>query len=251
MGRRIPRDLRPNLEQFERRELLSAITDLMATNSLASSRQSLDAALNAASAGAGSSQSIAVSSNQGPLLNPDGSINNAAIAPTGNLTARQLRRDRFVARYVGTYTVGPGRTSDEANQVFITAAGSANTMIHSDIQMLLVTPKDPSSPIGGVSSIFDRNINSNSAVGFDLSAPQQYVNRDGLPDYLNRAAIDANISAGIYVEAYSVGTVSIKYIPNGKHTPGVFSQGKAIVTIHAQIYTANTSFILRNANINP
>ena len=63
--------------------------------------------------------------------------------------------------------------------------------------------------------------------------------------------IDANISAGIYVEAYSVGTINIHYIPSGKHTPGVLSQGKAIVTIHAQIYTANTSFILRNSNIDP
>ena len=60
-----------------------------------------------------------------------------------------------------------------------------------------------------------------------------------------------NISSGAYVEAYSVGNISIKYIPNGKHTPGVFSQGKAIVTIHAQIYSANASFILRNANIDP
>ena len=45
--------------------------------------------------------------------------------------------------------------------------------------------------------------------------------------------------------------MSIKYIPSGKHTPGVLSQGTAIVTIHAQIYTANTSFILRNSNIDP
>ena len=79
-------------------------------------------------------------------MNPDGTINNAALAPTGTLTAREKRRERFVAQYVGTYTVGPGRTSDEANQVFITAAGSANTMLHSDIQMLLVTPKDSSEP---------------------------------------------------------------------------------------------------------
>ena len=38
MGRRIPRDLRPFLEEFERRELLSAITDVMAANSLAAGR---------------------------------------------------------------------------------------------------------------------------------------------------------------------------------------------------------------------
>ena len=73
---------------------------------------------------------------------------------------------------MGTYTVGAGATSDQRIQTFITGAGSANTMLHSDIQMLLVTPKDPSSPIGGVSAIFDRNINSNTVLGLDLAAPQ-------------------------------------------------------------------------------
>ena len=34
MGRRIPRDRRPCLEEVERRELLSAITDVMAGNSI-------------------------------------------------------------------------------------------------------------------------------------------------------------------------------------------------------------------------
>jgi hypothetical protein len=259
MGRRIPRDLRPDLEQFERRELLSAITDIMAANSIASSQgsqsagasqQSLNVALSLASASASSSQSIAVPSNQGPLI-VDGKIVNAALAPTGTLTPRELRRERFVAQYVGTYTVGPGRTSDESNQVFITAAGTANTMLHSDIQMLLVTPKDSTTPIGGVSAIFDRNLNSNTVLGLDLSAPQQNVDRGGRPNSIPTVSVDPNISSGTYDEAYSVGNISIKYIPNGKHTPGVFSQGKAIVTIHAQIYTANVAFILRNANIDP
>ena len=45
--------------------------------------------------------------------------------------------------------------------------------------------------------------------------------------------------------------MNIRYIPSGKHTAGVLSQGTAIVTIHAQIYSPNASFILRNANINP
>jgi hypothetical protein len=124
-------------------------------------------------------------------------------------------------------------------------------MLHSDIQMLLVTPKDPSSPIGGVSAIFDRNLNSNTVLGFDLSAPQQNVDRGGRPNFFPTVSIDVNISAGTYVESYAVGTINIKYIPNGKHTPGVFSQGRAIVTIHAQIYTNNVAFILRNATIDP
>jgi hypothetical protein len=247
------------LEQFERRDLLSAITDIMAANSIgaspnsqnaSASQQALITALSQANAGASSSQSIAVPSNQGPLI-VGGKIVNAALAPTGTLTRRELRRERFVAQYVGTYTVGPGRTSDEANQVFITAAGSANTMLHSDIQMLLVTPKDASTPIGGITTIFDRNLNTNTVLGLDLSAPQQDVDSGGRPNYIPTVSVDVNVSSGTYVEAYSVGTISIKYIPNGKHTPGVFSQGKAIVTIHAQIYTSNTSFILRNSNIDP
>jgi hypothetical protein len=126
-------------------------------------------------------------------------------------------------------------------------------MLHSDIQLLLVTPKDTSDPIGGVSAIFDRNLNSNTVLGLDESAPQspQYVNRLGLPSLIPTMSVDANLTAGLYDEGYSVGTINIHYIPSGKHTPGVISQGKAIVTIHAQIYGANVGFILRNSNIDP
>jgi hypothetical protein len=253
MGRRIPRDLRPFLEEFERRELLSAITDIIAANSLAAGRKAQSAATAAIS-----SESIAAASNQGPLIkgapnplvNP---INNQALAPTGTLTRRQQRKERFVAQYVGTYTVGAGITSDQRIQTFITGAGSANTMLHSDIQLLLVTPIDTSFPIGGTSAIFDRNLNTNTVLGLDVSAPQtsQDVNRLGLPSLIPTVSIDVNSSSGTYDEAYSVGTINIRYIPNGKHTRGVLSQGKAIVTIHAQIYAPNVDFILRNANIDP
>ncbi len=249
MGRRIARDCRPGVEHYERRDLLSGITDVMASNGIAADLRAI-----ASAAGRDfTSPSVAQPANQGPLLNPDGSVNNAALAPTGNLTKREFRREQFKARYVGTYTVGGGRTSTEKNQVFITAAGSANTILHSDIQLLIVTPIDPSSPIGGVTTIFDRNINSNTALGLDLASPQtsQTIGRDGLPVFLDKVSVDVNISSGVYTEGYSVGTIRIHYLPSDKHTPGVLSQGKAIVTIHAQIYTPNTSFILRNAHINP
>jgi hypothetical protein len=152
-----------------------------------------------------------------------------------------------------SYKVGAGRTSDESLQTFITAAGTANTMRHCDIQLLLVTPNNLSLPIGGVSAIFDRNLNTNTVLGFDESAPQnpQFINRLGLPSFLPTVSLDVNLSAGTYDEAYAIGTMSIHYVPSAKHTPGVISQGKAVVTIHAQIYTANVGFILRNANIDP
>jgi hypothetical protein len=257
MGRRIVWHQRPYVEECERRELLSAVTDIMAANSLAESRRRQNArqsALVAASQGASagiSSQSIAVPQNQSPLLNPDGSINNLAIAPTGTLTKREQRRERFVARFVGTFTQGPGRTSTEATDTFITGTGAANTMLHSDIQLLLVTPKDPNSPIGGVGTIFDRNINSNTALGFNLGAPSQNTDRAGRPVLLNSVTMNVNLSAGVYVEGYAQGVMKIQYIPSEQRTRGAISQGKAIVTIHAQIYAANASFNLRNAHINP
>ena len=245
MRRRIARNIRLDIEEVERRELLSAITDIMASNSLTLAR--------GARAAAFSSQSIATLNNQGPLTNSDGTINNEALAPTGTLTAAAKRKERFSAQYVGTYTVGRGQTSGQLIRTFITGVGSANTILHSDIQLLLVTPSDPSQPIGGVSAIFDRNLNSNTVLGLDLAAPQtsQSVNRLGLPTFLPTVSVDLNSSSGVYDEAYSVGTMSIRYIPSGKHTPGVLSQGTAVVTIHAQIYAPNVDFILRNAHIDP
>ncbi len=64
-------------------------------------------------------------------------------------------------------------------------------------------------------------------------------------------SLDVNLSSGTYDEAYAVGTMRIHYMATAKHTPGVISQGQAVVTIHAQIYTTNVGFILRNANIDP
>ena len=247
MGRRIRRALRPNLELFEPRLLLSAITDIQAANSLAAS--------GGASTGGTFGASVSLGGrtlNQGPLLNTDGSINNMAIAPTGTPKPGELRRMKFTARYEGPYSVVPGKTNTQATQTLIQGAGTANTMLHSDIQMRLVTPTDSSLPIGGVTSIFDRNINTNSILGLDLAAPQSNVDNAGRPSYFSTVTIDANITSGAYVEGYSQGTIKIRYIPGGRHTiPGAISQGTAIVTIHADIYTANASLLLRNTSINP
>ena len=104
MGRRIARVWRPGLEGCEPRELRASITDVMSANSLAAAAlRSRAAAIGAIQAGAlgFSSQSIALPVNQGPLLNPDGTINNQALAPTGTLTDRQLRRERFLAQLRG------------------------------------------------------------------------------------------------------------------------------------------------------
>jgi hypothetical protein len=257
MGRRITRDRRPLVECCERRQLLSAITTVMAVNSLtphgsrtAGPSQALAVTASQTRGNLGfvpSNTSIALAQNQGPP--PVGT--NLALTPTGTLTPHELRRQRFVARYTGTYTIGPGRTSTEALQTFITATGTANTMLHSDIQLRIITPKDRGTSIGGVCGIFDRNLNSNTGLGFDVLAPQQDVDSAGRPNRFPSMTTDVNMSAGTYVDSYAQGVMNIRYIPSGKRTPGVLDQGKAIVTIHAQIYAANANFILRNANIDP
>ncbi len=116
MERRIAREYRPVVEPCERRELLSGITDVMAANGIAASMR----AIAEAAANARSIPSVAIPQNQGPLLNPDGSVNNAALAPTGNVTQFQFRKQKFKAHFVGTYTEGAGPTTDESKQVFIT-----------------------------------------------------------------------------------------------------------------------------------
>jgi hypothetical protein len=247
MGRRIRRGLRPNLELFEPRVLLSAITDIQAANSLVAASGSSGSGTFPSSVSLGGN-----TLNQGPLLNANGTINNMAIAPTGTPKPGELKSLKFTARYVGPYSVVPGKTNTQALQTLIQGTGTANTMLHSDIQMRLVTPTNSSLPIGGVTSIFDRNINTNTVLGLDLSAPQSDVDNAGRPDVIPTMTIDANISSGAYVEGYSQGIITIRYIPGGRRTiPGAISQGTAIVTIHADIYSANASLLLRNTSLDP
>jgi hypothetical protein len=236
MGCRIRRSLRPDLELFERRELLSAITDVMAASQAAGHGGFVP-----------STTSIATANNQGPP--PIGT--NLALTPTGTLTRRQLQLEKFTASFKGTYTIGPGSTSTEASRIFIAATGATNTMLHADIQVLIVTPTDPTASITGSSTVFDRNINTNTVLGLDLLTPPQDVDGGGRPNKITSVTPDVNMSSGTYVDPYGQGVMTIHYFPSGKHTPNGIQQGTATVTIHAQIYSARTSFILRNANIDP
>ncbi len=248
-GRPIHR-LRPNLEACEPRLSASSITNMLATQPHRQGHnQPQKAVVSAVTQAQGgfvpSPVSVAVPENQ----NPQGI--NLAFAPTGVLTPREQRRERFVAVFKGTYTIGPGRTDTEAMQTHINAAGTANTMLHCDLQLRLITPKDPTIPIGGVAAIFDRNLNSNTVLGLDVTSPQSNVDQAGRPNRLTQMSIDVNESAGVYDEAFSQGVMQIKYIPSGRHTPGVIEQGTAIIVIQAQIYSAAVDFVLGNSSINP
>ena len=174
--------------------------------------------------------------------------------PTGNLTQRQFRKEQFKARYRGhihgrglaatSYREEPGlhhrRRKRQYNAAFVTSRCCSSLRT---IQALRSA--------GSPQSSTEISIQIPSLDWISRAPNGADIQRNGLPVLLTKVSVDVNISSGVYTEGYSVGTIQIHYIPSGKHTPGVLSQGKAIVTIHAQIYAANTSFILRNAHINP
>ena len=124
-------------------------------------------------------------------------------------------------------------------------------MLHSDIQMRLAVPTDPSLETTGASAIFDRNINSNTVLGLDLATPAPMSTAAAGRIVITGVTLDANSSSGVYDESYAQGVIDIHYYPSGKKIPSALDQGTAIVKIYAQIYAPNVDFILRNSDINP
>jgi hypothetical protein len=242
------------VELFECRALLSSIIDVEASTPAVGHHGSR-ASTNLATAISSSSTGFSNTDNPANLTQGPQTAN-LALTPTGTLKPGEIKREQFVAHYVGTYSVIPGRTSTEAFQIVVQAAGTSNTMLHSDFQARIVAANSSATtsgtplPVSGVSSIFDRNLNTNTVLGFDFADVNNSVNNAGLPNQFASVSIDVNESAGTYVEAYSQGAISIKYEPSANHAQGTIGQGKALVTIRAQIYAPDASFILRNANIN-
>ncbi len=190
---------------------------------------------------------------------PNGQVNQA-ITPTGTPTARESRRETFHASFVGQYTVGPGRFSTEASSFYFRGVGRTSSVLHDDIQIRIINPTNLASPSTGATALFDRNLDSNSDLGFDLYALPQNVDRLGRPTKLTLYSLDVNISAGNYVEGLAQGTMTIHYgkvpptphfAPSTHRLPGARSQGSASVVINAQVYGMQVAFALRNVDYNP
>lgn len=149
---------------------------------------------------------------------------------------------RIASRFVfdGKFVQGHGRYNDEANQVLIKGIGTSTFFLHGDIQLRAVVPTDPSRPTSGAATSFDRNTNSNSSFGIDLTGSTADVDRAGRPTKFT-FTIDKNLSGGVFGQANGTGTVTIRYIPDGHRADGITSQGRAIVLITGDIYTLKTN----------
>ncbi len=241
------------LETVEQRQLLSSVTNLLMSNhqSFISSVRNRAASPNASAAAGGqvaftpSRSSIALPENQGVQGT------NLLLQPEGEMSPSEFRRTQYQATFVGPYTIGPGRYASEALQVSVRGAGRTTDMLHADIQVGAIIARDPSVQNSGASVIFDRNLNSNSALGFNLASPSTDVDSQGRPNRFVGVSLDANSSSGSYVEGFSQGVMEIRYVPSGRRTPAGFEQGTAYVKFKGQVYAPRVAFILRNSNINP
>jgi hypothetical protein len=255
MSRRRSRCWKPAVEAVEQRRLLSLVTNILVSNhqNFVNSQRNRSAlgdqsAVSATSAQNGftpSRTSIVSPENQGPQGV------NLMLSPQGVMTPKQFKKSLFQATFVGPYTIGPGRFSTEALQVAVRGVGRTTNILHADIQIGMIVAKDPSIQNSGASTIFDRNINSNSALGWNLASPSTDVDSRGRPNRFVSVSLDTNTSSGNFVEGYSQGVLEIRYVPNGKRSPGVIEQGTAYVKFVGQVYAPNTAFLLRNADINP
>lgn len=175
---------------------------------------------------------------------------NYLLSPDGQPSAHQYHKLQFRAFFRGPFTMGPGRYSTEANQIYIRGVGTSNQFLHGDVQLRIITPTDPTIPQAGASTSFDKNINSNSTLGLLVQADPTSLDKAGRPTRLVIYSADPNTSAGQYVESQATGTINVTYHPQASPSkPGLTSTGIATLSINAQIYTLGTSFALRNAQL--
>lgn len=233
MGRRQSRGLKPAVERFERRELLSAITDILITRAqpihVRRSAGTSQLQVNQAN-GSGGATSVP------SLVNPNGVPPLIGPGP-GNLTPHELARERFKAYFSGPFSSAPRRFTSQAKFFLFRGIGGSNQFRHGDYQMAIAIPTDPTASIIGNAYLQDRNINSSGQVGFDLTFDPQSLDRFGRPTR-GTFTQDPNIYSGVYFVDTASGTVTIRY-----------AKGAATVTFQGLVYNSGITDPLRNMDL--
>lgn len=224
------RAVRPQLERFEDRALLSS------SALLAFQRSSLIST--------GASAKVAAIAPGTTAATPTNSLLN----PTGNPTPHELARERFRATFNGPYVIGNGRFDTQSMLINVRGAGRDTYSLHADVQIGLVVLKDPTQPITGTLVINDRNTSSNTVVGLDLTADPSSVDRFGRPTHFTFTN-DNSLSAGVFANAISSGTVDIHYNGSVSRRGPIRGSGNATVVVSGLAYTPGGNNVLRNANL--
>jgi len=211
------------LEALESRDLLSVVPIFMA-------RESRNAANSAASV-------------QAILNRAATSVETGNSSTDAQPTARELLRQRYSAKAVGTYTTGPGRFTDQVLQGAVLASGSSNQSLHVDVQLQFFEFTDPTKPVSGVAAVIPRNTSTTgSNLILDLTAsPPSSPGK--LPTHFTWT-VDSS-SGGLYTTAGPAGggqgTLDIHYVPTGVGHGRVTTTGRASVVIQGLV-NANGTF---------
>ena len=167
----------------------------------------------------------------------------AAVSPQP--TAHELAREKFVAKFSGSFIVGPGRFTDQASQTFITGGGTSSAFLHADLQMAAYTPVDPAGQTTGIAALIVKNVsNSGNLLVLDLQGDAASLDRAGRPTRFTWTV--SGSSGGTFSGATGEGTVEIRYWHNGKLPARAWSAGGAGVIFRGRIDTNGVTNVLRS-----
>jgi hypothetical protein len=166
-------------------------------------------------------------------------------------TPSEVRRQVFVARWIGQYTVGPPRFSDRSSTIHAYGvSGGSSQFLKGKFNITLFPPSDPNATptpgdpyvnqLTGIAGLFPQNLlQSSSAVVLDLNGTGSSGSGSvDLPTHLTWT-FDANTSAGAYAApvgfTQGAGTLDMKWIPDAHPVAGTMGSGKVIITFQGLI----------------
>jgi hypothetical protein len=169
-------------------------------------------------------------------------------------TPAELARERFRAVFSGPFTTGKPLFFDQTSRTVIRGAGGSNFFAHGNMQFLIVTPRDPNSPLVGTATMQDRNLNTAGVLIVDLTASRNDFDSQGRPTHLTWSftpfAGSGSFTAGAFSLSSGQGTLDIRYRPGGRTSaPGVTSLGNATLIFKGTVFTPGTTNPLANANL--
>lgn len=235
MGRRAAL-IQPSVERMESRELPSPVIAV----SLAAANRRIHQAPAA---------TLGVPPFSSPPQEFGTNIDNLLVSPDPNgvPTRREQRRETFWALFTnGTYSIGPGRFSNEASHTYLRAMGTSNQMLHNAMQFAFVQSKDLTRPPTGQMSIQDKNLSTGNQLAFIAVAEPGSIDPKGRPTRFLIYAKDINQSSAFYDQGTAVGTIDIRYFPQKRNRQGTFETGRFKMVVRAQVYNLGTTAFLTN-----
>ena len=177
-------------------------------------------------------------------------------------TPAEVKRQTFVARYVGTYTVGPPRFSDRSLTIHAySKTGGSNQFLKGKLQIVIFPPANPdakptpgnpyANQVTGIASFFTQNyLQTGGLLILDLNGtPAPEADPKALPTHLNWT-YDPFSSAGPYAGPtldffQGTGVVDIHYSPDRGPQRGTLGSGRFIASFQGVI---NTNQITSNVS---